>query len=197
MGQGVQEVARVWPTLRLKVPGGQGVPDVILVLGQYRPAGQGCGAATKERDSTRQRHTQAEPSRSLLSSREQASNPMCQTSCQPNRLGILRSTQQPDRCSILLTLQARWPARFCIWPRGHSRQNGDLGSAKKPGAQGLGLMEPVGHALPGGQSCGEGRGGQPPCTHREQRGAVRKGLKRASLERPGQCRLAARRDSWR
>lgn len=45
MGQGVQEVTSVWPTLRLKVPGGQGVPAVILVLGQYRPAGQGCGAA--------------------------------------------------------------------------------------------------------------------------------------------------------
>jgi len=49
-GHFTQAVASVWPTLRLKVPAGQGVPAVILELGQYRPAGQGC----KQKETTRE-----------------------------------------------------------------------------------------------------------------------------------------------
>lgn len=38
----MQAVATAEPRLRLKVPAGQGMALMVLVLGQYAPAGQGC-----------------------------------------------------------------------------------------------------------------------------------------------------------
>lgn len=41
-GHLVHAVATEAPRLRLKVPAGQGMALMVLVLGQYAPAGQGC-----------------------------------------------------------------------------------------------------------------------------------------------------------